>query len=83
MTYRIEHFVRKIKAPIVCRMDNEELSFSDGEELAVCTFDKYYIIDSVESVLLATRQVLLKIGLGSKKKYTTQYQICLMGSKNC
>ena len=48
MTYRIEHFVRKIKAPIVCRMDNEELSFSDGEELAVYTFDKYYIIDSVE-----------------------------------
>lgn len=48
MTFKIEQFVSKIKAPIVCRIDDEELSFADGEELAAHTFDNYYFIDTVE-----------------------------------
>lgn len=47
-TFKIDQFVSKIKAPIVCKADGKELSFASGEELAAHDFDKYYLIDSVE-----------------------------------
>lgn len=48
MTFRIDQFASKIKAPIMCKIDSEELSFANGEDLAAHAFDKYYLIDSVE-----------------------------------
>lgn len=48
MIYRIDQFVTKIKAPIVCKVDGEELLFENGEKLATHVFEKYYLIDSVE-----------------------------------
>lgn len=47
-TFMIEQFVKKIKVPIVCKLENSELSFENGEELAVYTFDNYYLINSIE-----------------------------------
>jgi len=34
MTYRIDQFVKLIKAPIVCNVNGETLSLTNGEELA-------------------------------------------------
>ena len=48
MTYRIEQFVKKINAPIVCKAKDKEFSFDSGAELAAYEFDKHYQIDSVE-----------------------------------
>ena len=44
MKYKIEQFVAKINAPIVCRFDGEELSFENGKDLAEYQFDKRYEI---------------------------------------
>lgn len=66
MTYRIDQFVKKIKAPIVCKFDDQELSFENGEKLAEHVFEKYYLIDSVEiedgkAVLILTERVVPSI----------------------
>jgi|GEM_PF-2504898 len=47
MTYRIDQFVKLIKAPIVCNVDRETLSFTNGEELAAHDFEKRYFIKSI------------------------------------
>lgn len=47
MKYVTEQFVKKIKAPIVCRFDGQELSFGNGLELAAFQFDKNYLIESI------------------------------------
>ena len=48
MTYKIDQFVKIIKAPIVCNVNGEALSFTNGEELAAHDFEKYYLIDSIK-----------------------------------
>lgn len=47
-TFKIEQFVAKIKAPVVCKIDDGELAFESGSELAEHTFEKYYLIESIE-----------------------------------
>ena len=47
-TYKIDPIVSKIKAPIVCKTEEKELSFATGEELAAYTFEKPYLIDAIE-----------------------------------
>ena len=47
MKYVTEQFVAKIKAPIVCKFDGQELNFDTGESLATYQFDKKYKVDSV------------------------------------
>lgn len=54
MTFRIDQFVSKIKVPIICKIDGEELSFANGEGLATHVFDKYYLIDSVGDEIVPT-----------------------------
>ncbi len=48
MKYAIEQFVKKINAPLVCRFDDQELSFDDGKDLAKHWFDKKYEVDSID-----------------------------------
>lgn len=48
MTYKIDQFVKIIKAPIVCKIDGKELAFANGEEFVAHDFEKYYLIDSIE-----------------------------------
>lgn len=61
MTYKIEQFVSKINAPIICRFEDQEWSFKDGKELAGHVFDKRYLIDSLtiegEKVVLALSEL--------------------------
>ncbi|SFG64137.1 hypothetical protein SAMN05216356_11663 [Oribacterium sp. WCC10] len=47
MKFDTEHFVMKIKAPIVCRFDGKELHFENGEKLASYQFSKRYKVDTV------------------------------------
>lgn len=47
MTYRIDQFVKLIKAPIVCNVDGEAFSFTNGEELAAHDFEKHYYIKTI------------------------------------
>ncbi len=47
MTYRIDRFVKLIKAPIVCNVNGEALTFTNGEELAAHDFEKKYFIKSI------------------------------------
>lgn len=47
MKYVTEQFVTKIKTPIVCKFDGQELNFNTGELLATHQFDKKYKVDSV------------------------------------
>lgn len=39
--------MKKINAPLVCRFDDQELSFDDGKDLAKYRFDKKYEVDSI------------------------------------
>ena len=66
MTYIIDQFVKKIKAPIICKFDGQEVSFENGEKLAEQVFDKYYLIESVEiedgkAVLIMTERKMPSI----------------------
>ena len=47
LKYRIDQFVKKINAAIICKFDDQEKTFEDGNELAVYEFDKNYDIVSV------------------------------------
>lgn len=47
-TYKIDPIVSKIKAPIICKAEDKELSFTTGETLAAYTFEKIYLIDAIE-----------------------------------
>ena len=47
-TYKIDPIVSKIKASIVCKVEDKELSFATGEELAAYTFEKPYLIATIE-----------------------------------
>ena len=47
-TYKIDPIASKIKAPIVCKVEDKELSFATGEELAAYTFEKPFLIDTIE-----------------------------------
>ena len=47
-TYKIDPIMSKIKAPVICKAEDKELSFTTGEDLAVHTFEKPYLIDAIE-----------------------------------
>lgn len=49
MTYKLNPEVKKICAPVIVRLadQDEELSFPDGAALADAEFDKRYLIDSL------------------------------------
>ena len=47
-TYKIDAIVSKIKAPVICKTEDKELSFTTGDELAAYTFEKPYLIDVIE-----------------------------------
>ena len=49
MTYRVEQFVRKISSPIIVKIGNEEMHFSDGPELAEYTFDRNIVISDMSA----------------------------------
>lgn len=60
MEYQLEQFVRKIESPVVCRIDDKELYFKSGEELAHHKFDRKYDIYTIQihdnKVLLLLRE---------------------------
>ena len=41
---RIDQFVKKINAPIICKFDDLEMTFEDGDTLAAYEFEKNYDI---------------------------------------
>ena len=48
MGYRIkEAILKKIKGPILCKIENDLRAFSDGTELAAVVFEKTYEIDEI------------------------------------
>ena len=47
LKYRTEQFVMKIKAPVICRFDDQELNFEDGSALAEYEFEKSYGIEAI------------------------------------
>ena len=48
MTYRVEQWVRKIKSPIIARINDKELSFDNGDSFANSFItDKPVIIYSI------------------------------------
>lgn len=48
MTHKVEQFVEKIKLPLVCRFVETEWKFNSNIEFAKYSFDKRYLIDSLE-----------------------------------
>ncbi len=44
---KIDQFVSRINAPIICRFEDQEWNFNDGKELAEYSFDKCLLIDSL------------------------------------
>ena len=54
MSYRIDQFVKLIKAPIVCNVNGETFSFTNGEKLSAHDFEKHYYIKSLH--LMVERQ---------------------------
>ena len=50
MTYKIEQFVKKIKCPVLVKLEDSELRFENGEQLAEYDFNKSYIISSITAV---------------------------------
>ncbi len=49
MTYKLEPFIEKIKSPVVCVIDNQEIEFANGIELNNNSFDRHYLIESITS----------------------------------
>ena len=47
MTYRVEQFVRKIKSPVTVKIENETVSYPNGESLAEASFDEHVKIESI------------------------------------
>ncbi len=50
MTYRLESFIEKIKSPVVCVFDDKEIEYADGKALMNETFDKYWLVDSINVI---------------------------------
>lgn len=49
MTYKLEVFIEKIKSPVICDFGNEKIEFADGMELTRETFDKYWLIHTIQA----------------------------------
>ena len=48
MTYRVEQWVRKIKSPVIAKINDKELPFNNGNSFAdLFTADKPVIINSI------------------------------------
>lgn len=45
--FNVEQFVVKIKAPVIVRIGDVEMSFDDGKTLAEYKFDKRYLVDQI------------------------------------
>ncbi len=74
MTYIIDQYVKKIKAPIICKFDGQEVSFENGEKLAERVFNKFCLIDSVQikdekAVLIMTERKKSSINSGGEEMF--------------
>ena len=47
MTYRLESFIEKITAPVICVFGDKEAEYVDGKELSEQAFDKYWLVESI------------------------------------
>lgn len=47
MTYRLEPFIEKITAPVICVFGETEIKYSNGRELSEQAFDRYWLVDSI------------------------------------
>lgn len=47
LKYRIDQFVEKIKAPIICQFGNQRMMFENGNTLAMYEFENSYDIESL------------------------------------
>ncbi len=47
LKYNTDQFVKKINAPIVCKVDGKKLAFKNGETLTSYEFDKKYGVDCI------------------------------------
>ena len=81
MTHKVEQFVEKIMAPLVCRSGETEWKFNSGIELAKYSFDKHYLIDSLE---IENGSVVLIFSEWThvQTNWVGENRICLMGCKD-
>lgn len=49
MTYKLNPQLRLIKAPVILVVEGEEQSYDNGEVLTTLTFEKNYIVDSINA----------------------------------
>ena len=49
MTYRVEQWVRKIISPITVKYQDNVMHLNNGSDLADYSFDRRYVISSVEA----------------------------------
>ena len=47
LTYKTEHIVEKIDAPIICVIDGVETEYESGAEMYAHEFEKNYCIESI------------------------------------
>lgn len=47
MTYRLESFIEKITAPVICVLGDTKMEYANGRELSGQAFDKYWLVDSI------------------------------------
>ena len=71
-TYKIDPIVSKIKAPIVCEIEEKKLSFATGEELAAYTFENPYLINVIE-ISDNTAVITLKERSGSEGNWIKEH----------
>ena len=50
MTYKIDRLVRKIKCPVICKTEDTQIEFDNGEQAAEYSFDKYYLVDAIDLI---------------------------------
>ena len=50
MTYKLNPQLKLIKAPVILVVEGQESCYESGEELTTLTFEKNYIIDSVNAI---------------------------------
>ena len=47
MTYILEGFIEKIKAPVVSAFDKKEVEYEDGMTVCKEKFERYWLVDTI------------------------------------